>query len=116
MGMFVSILPYRIEINPRWSFDELVKCVQEKCLSILEHSHYPLQHILSNSHINQSNIPFLEKMYDFITISSHSDELSLDGAGFKRMSLEESVEAAKFDFMLTFVYNPMQENNKLSFG
>ncbi|CAF4149930.1 unnamed protein product, partial [Adineta steineri] len=54
-------------------------------------------------------------MYDFITISSHSDELSLDGAGFKRMSLEESVEAAKFDFMLTFVYNPMQENNKLSF-
>ncbi|CAF4306541.1 unnamed protein product, partial [Adineta steineri] len=46
MGMFVSTLPYRVQLNRHCSFDELVKCVREKCLSILEHSHYPLQHIL----------------------------------------------------------------------
>ncbi|CAF3497574.1 unnamed protein product [Adineta steineri] len=115
MGMFVSTLPYRIQIDPQWSFDDLVKYVQEKCLSILEHSHYPLQHILSNLHINQSNVSFFETMYDFITISSHGDELSLDGASLKQVSSEQSFEVAKFDFMLMFVYNPMLENNRLSF-
>ncbi|CAF4075437.1 unnamed protein product, partial [Adineta steineri] len=115
MGMFVSTLPYRVQLDPYWSFNDLVKYVQEKCLSILEHSHYPLQHILANLHINQSNVSFLETMYDFITISSHSDELSLDGASFKRVSFEQSFEVAKFDFMLMFVYNPILENNRLSF-
>ncbi|CAF4407606.1 unnamed protein product, partial [Adineta steineri] len=43
MGMFVSTLPYRVQLDSRWSFDDLVKYVQEKCLSLLEHSHYPLQ-------------------------------------------------------------------------
>ena len=47
IGMFVSTLPYRLQLDSHWSFDELVKHVREKCLSILEHSHYPLQHILA---------------------------------------------------------------------
>ncbi|CAF3766289.1 unnamed protein product, partial [Adineta steineri] len=115
MGMFVSTLPYRVQLDPQWSFADLVKYVREKCLSILEHSHYPLQHILANLHINQSNISFLEAVYDFITISSRSNELSLDGASLKQASFEQSFEVAKFDFMLIFVYNPMLENNRLSF-
>ncbi|CAF3839123.1 unnamed protein product [Adineta steineri] len=115
MGMFVSTLPYRIQLDPHWSFNDLVKYVQEKCLSILEHSHYPLQQILANLHINQSNISFLETMYDFITLSSHSDELSLNDASFKQVSFEQSFEVAKFDFMLTFIYNPILENNRLAF-
>ncbi|CAF4303124.1 unnamed protein product [Adineta steineri] len=113
--MFVSTLPYRVQLDSHWSFDELVKYVREKCLSILEHSHYPLQHILANLHINQSNISFLETMFDFITISPQSDELSLDGANLKQVSFERSFEVAKFDFMLMFVYNPMMENSRLSF-
>ncbi|CAF3978115.1 unnamed protein product, partial [Adineta steineri] len=115
MGMFVSTLPYRLQLDRHCSFDDLVKYVQEKCLSILEHSHYPLQYILANLHINQSNISFLETVYDFITLSSQSDELSLDEASFKQVSLERSFEVAKFDFMLMFVYNPILENNRLSF-
>ncbi|CAF3893426.1 unnamed protein product, partial [Adineta steineri] len=115
MGMFVSTLPYRIQLDPHWFFDEVVKYVREKCLSILEHSHYPLQHILANLHIDQSSISFLETVYDFITVSSQSDELSLDGAGFKQVSFEQLFEVAKFDFMLTFIYDPMLENNRLSF-
>ncbi|CAF4150612.1 unnamed protein product, partial [Adineta steineri] len=115
IGMFVSALPYRIQVNPDWSFDELVKYVQEKCLSILEHSYYPLQHILANLHMNQSNISFLETMYDFITISSQNDELSLDGTSLKQVSFEQSSEVAKFDFMLTFIFDPLLENHRLSF-
>ncbi|CAF1082378.1 unnamed protein product [Adineta steineri] len=115
MGMFVSTLPYRVQLDPHWSFDELVECVQENCLSILEHSHYPLQHILANVRTDQSNISFLEAMYDFITISSHSDELSLADSSLKQVSFEQSFEVAKFDFMLAFIYNPILENNRLTF-
>ncbi|CAF4156758.1 unnamed protein product, partial [Adineta steineri] len=115
IGMFVSTLPYRIQIDSQWSFDDLIEYVREKCLSLLEHSHYPLQHILASLHTNQSSISFLETVYDFITISSQSDELSLDGTSLKQVSLEQSFVVTKFDFMLMFVYNPTLENNRLSF-
>ncbi|CAF3986105.1 unnamed protein product, partial [Adineta steineri] len=78
IGMFVSTLPYRVELDPQWSFDEVVKYVQEKCLSILEHSHYPLQHILSDLHLTQSNVSFLEIMFDLITISENVSGLHLN--------------------------------------
>ncbi|CAF1010427.1 unnamed protein product [Adineta steineri] len=51
IGMLVSTLPYRMQLNSHWSFDEVSHYVQEKCLSILEYSHYPSQHILADSHL-----------------------------------------------------------------
>ena len=68
IGMFVATLPYRIQLDSQWSFDQLVKHVREKCLSILEHSHYSLQHILADFQLNQSNVSFLETVFDFITV------------------------------------------------
>ena len=114
IGMFVATLPYRIQLDSHWSFDELVKHVREKCLSILEHSHYPLQHILADSHLNQSNVPFLETILTlslFLQISINY--LSMD-ANLEQISLQQSYEVAKFDFMLTFVYNPTSDDDKLS--
>ncbi|CAF4187896.1 unnamed protein product [Adineta steineri] len=114
IGMFVSTLPYRFDLDPHWSFDEVVKYVQEKCLSILEHSHYPLQHILADLHLIQSNVSFLETMFDFITVSNESNDLCLNGVNLEQVSLKESYEMAKFDFSLTFLYNPLSDNERLS--
>jgi NRPS condensation-like uncharacterized protein len=114
IGMFVATLPYRIQFDSHWSFDELVKQVRETCLSIIEHSYYPLQHILAHSHFNQSNVSFLETIFDFITVSSDIDHLSFNGARLEPVSLEQSSEVAKFDFMLTFIYNPTLNDGKLS--
>jgi non-ribosomal peptide synthetase component F len=114
IGMFVAILPYRLQLDPYWSFDELVKHVREKCLSILEHSHYPLQHILADSHGSQSNVAFLETAFDFITISSNIDQISFDGATLEQVSLRQSSEVAKFDFMLRFVYNSILDDGRLA--
>jgi NRPS condensation-like uncharacterized protein len=113
IGMFVSTLPYRIQLDSCWSFDELVKHVKEKCLTILEHSHYPLQHILSDFHLNQSNLSFLETLFDFIIVSSDIEHLSFDGTSLEQVSLQQSYEVAKFDFSLTFVYNPTLTDNEL---
>ncbi|CAF3797720.1 unnamed protein product [Adineta steineri] len=114
IGMFVSTLPYRIQLDPHWTFDDLVKYVRERCLSILEHSHYPLQHILRDNGLNLSNVSFLEAMYDFITVSKDVERLCLNDVNLEHISLEQSAEVSKFDFSLTFLYNPLSDNKKLS--
>jgi hypothetical protein len=115
IGMFVATLPYRIQLDSQWSFDKLIKYVRKKCLSILEHSYYPLQHILADSRLTQSNALFLETAFDFITVSSHIDQIYFDGATLEQISLQQPSEVAKFDFMLTFVYNPTLDDGKLSY-
>ncbi|CAF0935758.1 unnamed protein product [Adineta steineri] len=115
IGMFVSTLPFRVELDPGWSFNEVVKYVQEKCLSILEHSHYPLQHILGDNLLNQSSVSFLETMFDFISVSKDVEHLCLNNTNLEQMSLKQSTEVSKFDFALTFVYNPLSDNKRLSY-
>ncbi|CAF5028227.1 unnamed protein product, partial [Rotaria sp. Silwood1] len=86
IGMFVATLPYRIQLDCHWLFDELVKHVREKCLSILEHAHYPLQYILAESHLNPSNVSFLETMFDFIIVPPGSGELCFNDATLEDIS------------------------------
>ena len=42
------------------------------------------------------------------------DHLCLNDGTLAQVSLEESFEVAKFDFMLTFVYNPTLNDDRLS--
>ncbi len=113
-GMFITTSPYRIELNSQWSFKELVKHVREKCLLILEHSHYPLQYILVNSHSGQANVAFLETVFDFITKSSNTDPLSFDETVLEHISSPQFFEVAKHDFMLRFFYDSTLHDNRLS--
>ncbi|CAF1553806.1 unnamed protein product, partial [Adineta steineri] len=115
IGMFVATLPFRVELDPHWSFDEVVRYVQEKCLSILEHSHYPLQHILGDNQLNQSNVSFLETMFEFISVSKDMGHLSLNSANLEQVPLQQSAEVSKFDFSLTFEYNSLLNNKRLSY-
>jgi hypothetical protein len=114
IGMFVATLPYRVELDPHWSFNEVVKHVREKSLSILKHSHYSLQQILADCRLNQSNVAFLETMFDFIIVSSDVDHFTLNDACFEQVSTDQSYQMAKFDFSLSFVYNPSADDNRLS--
>ncbi|CAF0731748.1 unnamed protein product [Adineta steineri] len=114
IGMFVSTLPYCMQLDPCWSFDEVTKHVREKCLSILEHSHYPLQHILRDFHLDQSTAPFLQTVFDFIIESSVNDQFTFDDVSLQPVSLEHLSEVAKFDFTLKFIYDPFSDDNILS--
>jgi hypothetical protein len=115
IGMFVATLPYRIRLDQQWSFDELVQHIREKCLSILEHSHYPLQNILADSHLTQSNALLLETLFDFITAPSHIDQIFVGGATLEPISSQQLFEVTKFDFMLMFAYNPTLDDDRLSY-
>ncbi|CAF1403215.1 unnamed protein product, partial [Adineta steineri] len=114
IGMFVSTLPYRIQVHSDWSFGELLEHVRERCLSALEHSHYPLQQILTDCQLKQSNTPFLETLFNFITLSEKS-QWSFDTAVLQQSPIPQSYGAVKFDFVLTCLYNPTSDGSKLSF-
>ncbi|CAF4075009.1 unnamed protein product, partial [Adineta steineri] len=100
-----------------WSFNELVQHVREKCLSILEHSHYSLQNILGDNGLNQSNASFFETMLKFTNVSEeYVDRLCWSGIDLENVTLEQPYEVALFDFMLSFIYNSRSKNNRLSFN
>ncbi|CAF1595867.1 unnamed protein product [Adineta ricciae] len=113
IGMFVSTLPHRLQLDCSWSFDELVKHVRDKCLSILEYSNCPLQYILADFHLNQSNVSFLETLFDFITVTPNFDQPSFDEIILADVPLRQSCTVAKFDFAMTFFYNSTSDDHKL---
>ncbi|CAF1354197.1 unnamed protein product [Adineta steineri] len=114
IGMFVATLPFRIQINSHWSFENLAKHAQENCLSIFQHTHYPLQHILADFRRNYSNVSFLDILFELVTVSPDINKLSLDGSNLKQVSLERLCEAVLFDVDVIFVYDPTVETGKLS--
>ncbi|CAF1175785.1 unnamed protein product [Rotaria sordida] len=114
IGMFVATIPYRIQFKSDISFENLAKQVKEQCLSIFEHSHYPLQHILTDSYQQYSNINFLEIAFDFITLSRNTNRLLFDKAELESVSIPLKNTLAKFDFMFTFVLDPSIQPNTIS--
>ncbi|UJR22118.1 hypothetical protein I4U23_025182 [Adineta vaga] len=116
VGMFVTTLPHRIQLDQQWTFHELVEIVHDKCLSILEHSYYPLQQIITDMRLNQSTVPFLETLFDFATGTSDSNRTCLQAATLESMPVEQSTHVAKFDVKFSFVYDPWLKDNKLSFN
>ncbi|CAF4100084.1 unnamed protein product, partial [Adineta steineri] len=65
-------------------------------------------------HAHQSNVAFLQTVFDFITRSPDIDQLSFDDVDLRPIELKQSIEIAKFDFALTFIYNLMSTDEMLS--
>jgi hypothetical protein len=114
IGMFVATLPFRIKLDPCWSFDELVKHVQEQCLSIREHTHYPLQHMLADFHVSKSNVGFLETYFEFAVAQSAGDEFTLCGTRFEDKTDELLPDESLYDLEVIFVCDPTSDTGKLS--
>ncbi|UJR22117.1 hypothetical protein I4U23_025181 [Adineta vaga] len=116
MGMFVATLPHRIHLDKQLTFHELVRVVHETCLAILEHSYYPLQQILTDRRLNQSPVSFLDIMFEFATGFSGEGRNFSNSLYLENVSLEQTLQMAKFDVMLWFGYNPSLKDEKLSFS
>ncbi len=115
IGMFVATLPYRIQLDPHGSFEQLVEQVGDHCLSILDHSHYPLQNILADSHHHhQSTTTFLETVFNFISVSPDVDRLTLNEAHLEPVLMQGGDTAAIFDMMLKLFHSPSATNNAMS--
>jgi hypothetical protein len=110
IGMFVNAIPLRCQLDPHWSFQQLVEHVQEMMRSSLEYSYFPLQRILVQ-HPNVSKAAFLDISFVFYS----SENQNMDDAvviGDRRLhsmpisiKISENEIMSKFDFALTVHYN-----------
>jgi non-ribosomal peptide synthetase component F len=64
IGIFENIIPLRCQLDPHWSFQQLLTYVQEIMTDILEYSYFPLQRILAQ-HPNASKPAFLDTFFEF---------------------------------------------------
>lgn len=114
IGMFASMLPYRIQINQQYLFEAFVKVVQNQCLAILEHSQCPLQYVLGSSQHRKSTAAFLEIVFDFIILAPDFSRFSLQGAELELLPSRGTINVAKYDLMLTLVQKKSSLSTEIS--
>ncbi|CAF1215320.1 unnamed protein product [Adineta steineri] len=112
--MFVATLLYRIQIYSDYSFNRLIKQVQNGFYSILEHTHYPLQQIFQDLDYKHSSSAFLNILFDFITYSSDTDLLSVNQTQFQSVPLKQMQNVVKFDMKLLFFHDRTVQNQTIS--
>ncbi|CAF0798682.1 unnamed protein product [Adineta steineri] len=66
IGLFENIIPLRYQLDPHWSFHQLLEHVEETTTKSLNYSYFPLQRILSQ-HPNVSKPAFLDISFEFIS-------------------------------------------------
>ena len=64
IGMFVNAIPLRCQLDPHWSFHQLIEHVCEIETNSMKYSYFPLQRIL-NQHPNASKPAFLDTSFEF---------------------------------------------------
>ena len=72
IGLFENVIPLRCQLDPHWSFHQLLKHVCEMITDTMNYSYFPLQRIL-NQHPNSSKATFLDTFFKFY---SHENECS----------------------------------------
>ena len=117
IGMFVNAIPLRCQLDPHWSFHQLVEHVQEMMISSLEYSYFPLQRILAQ-HPNVSKPAFLDTSFVFHSIENQNteNEVMIGDSRLHAMpisiKISEDEIMSKFDFTLTIQHD--SNTNQLS--
>ncbi len=117
IGMFINQIPLRCQLDPHWSFYQLLRHVQEMMISSLKYSYFPLQKILAQ-HPNISRAVFLDTFFIFQSHTNQNIDNQLMIGGNRLHSMVTSIERgenqmmSKCDFGITFQEN--EYTNQLS--
>ncbi|CAF4070993.1 unnamed protein product [Adineta steineri] len=114
IGLFENIIPLRCQLDPHWSFHQLLKHVRDVATSSMKYSYFPLQRILNQySHISKH--AFLDTSLEFISYKSSignnaimigDSQLVSKSSSF---SINEDEILSVFDFSLS-IYHDMNMN------
>jgi non-ribosomal peptide synthetase component F len=117
VGVFVNTIPLRCQLDPHWSFYQLLKQVQEMMTSSLGYSYFPLQRILAG-HPNSAKPTFLDISFEFRSNKSDNkkNEVIIGDVRLctKSLPLEPNEDEimSKFDF--AFIFQHDLKTNQLS--
>lgn len=115
IGMFVNAIPLRCQLNPHWSFRQLVKYVGDIMANSVEYSYFPLQRILAQ-HPNTSKPMFLDTSFDFQSMRNTTEHNEVTIGDFKLRTMPISIKInddeimSKFDFVLN-IQHDLQTNS-----
>ncbi|CAF3902306.1 unnamed protein product, partial [Adineta steineri] len=105
IGLFENIIPLRCQLDPYWSFHQLLEHVEDTTIKSLKYSYFPLQRILSQ-HPNVSKPAFLDISFEFIS-SMTKDEKNKIMIGDSQLSsipstmnINDNEIRNKYDFSL----------------
>ncbi|CAF1548945.1 unnamed protein product, partial [Didymodactylos carnosus] len=103
VGMFVNLLPYRMKLDPTWSFEHTLLQVQNLCLEVLQYAHVPYQKIIQlHGLTGGKHLPYLTTFFQFESALSKS-ETTLDNAIVSLVSTKDisfGKNVALFDLLL----------------
>jgi non-ribosomal peptide synthetase component F len=117
IGMFVNAIPLRSQLDPHWSFHQLIEYVRDITTSSVKYSYFPLQRILTQ-HPNVSKPAFLDTSFDFHSIENETanNDIMIGDSRLQAMpwsiQISENEIMSKFDFSLTIQHDP--NSNQLS--
>jgi fengycin family lipopeptide synthetase D len=110
IGTFVNTIPLRCQLDPHWTFHQLVEHVREIETNSLEYSYFPLQRILAQ-HPNASKPAFLDTSFFFHPVDNNKNknkvvvgDSTLHAMPFS-IKISEDEIMSKFDFALTFQHD-----------
>jgi non-ribosomal peptide synthetase component F len=110
IGMFVNAIPLRCQLDPQWSFDYLMNCVQEIVENSVKYSYFPLQRILA-LHRSISKPAFLDTSFVFCCVEDDHIETEVRIGSSRLLPMPISIKISeneimsKFDFSLTIECN-----------
>jgi non-ribosomal peptide synthetase component F len=118
IGMFVNAIPLRCQLDPHWSFHQLIQHVCEMATSSTKYAYFPLQRILAQ-HPNTSKPTFLDTSFEFETTENENSEnkIMIDNCQLHAMASSLKISndeiMSKFDFILSIEHN--SNSNQLTF-
>jgi hypothetical protein len=97
IGMFVNLVPYRFQIEPQETVQELVKRVQHLCHDVVSHAYMPFQSI-------SKLIEMENGISTIIDIETIQDRYSLD-TNLELVQMNLPIRVTQFDLSLSFKHD-----------
>ncbi len=117
IGIFENIIPLRCQLDPYWSFHQLIEHIKEMVIGSLKYSYFPLQRILAQ-HPDVSKAAFLDTSFVFHSTENQNTENEVIIGNSQLRSMPISIKVSKneimskFDFALTIQHD--MSTNQLS--
>ncbi len=110
MGMFVNILPLRIQGKGEWRFTQFLQEVKMKTLSCLENQSYQYEQLIKDLKVerNLSSFPLIDVMY----IHQNFEEEEFKIPGLELKPYDWTNEISRFDLALT----SMEQDGQFQLG
>ncbi|CAF4095539.1 unnamed protein product, partial [Adineta steineri] len=104
IGLLENIIPLRCQLDPHWSFHQLLEHVQEITTNSMKYSYFPLQRIF-DQHPHTSKHAFLDTSLEFISYSNNNavmigDSQLVPASSSFNMNEDEILSASDFSLSI----------------